>query len=59
VRYVTARHTGVYKLSQELLGHATILITLDTYFHIVPRMGYYTATMEDALSEYPKEQKPQ
>jgi hypothetical protein len=49
----------VYKLSQELLGHATIPITLDAYSHIVTGMGDYTATMEDALSGYPKEQKPQ
>jgi integrase len=36
---------------QELLGHATIAITLDTYSHVIPGMGDQTATaMEDALS---------
>jgi integrase len=27
------------KLVQELLGHATISITLDTYSHLLPSMG--------------------
>jgi integrase len=36
---------------QELLGHATIAITLDTYSHVMPGMGDQTAAaMEDALS---------
>lgn len=31
---------GVHiKLVQELLGHATISITLDTYSHLLPVMG--------------------
>lgn len=48
------------KFVQELLGHATISITLDTYSHVVPGMGDYTATaMENALSAYSKAQKPQ
>jgi integrase len=35
----------------ELLGHATIAITLDTYSHIIPGMGDETAlAMQDALS---------
>jgi integrase len=39
------------KLVQELLGHATIVITLDTYSHVLPGMGDQAATaMEDALS---------
>lgn len=36
---------------QELLGHATVAITLDTYSHWLPGMGNYTArTMEDVFS---------
>jgi integrase len=39
------------KLVQELLGHATISITLDTYSHVLPGMGDQTATtMENVLS---------
>jgi integrase len=39
------------KFVQELLGHASIAITLDTYSHMLPGMGDQTATaMEDALS---------
>jgi integrase len=35
---------GVHiKLVQELLGHATISITLDTYSHVLPGMGDETA----------------
>jgi integrase len=35
---------------QELLGHASVAITLDTYSHMLPGMGDQTATaMEDAL----------
>ena len=43
---------GVHpKFVQELLGHATIAITLDTYSHIMPSMGDATAkAMEDALA---------
>jgi integrase len=36
------------KLVQELLGHATISITLDTYSHVLPGMGDQTATAMDA-----------
>ncbi len=40
------------KFVQELLGHATIAITLDTYSHVVPGMGDRTArAMDDALKE--------
>jgi integrase len=39
------------KLVQELLGHATIAITLDTYSHFLPSMGDQTVrAMEAALS---------
>ncbi len=48
IRLHDLRHTcatlmlceGVHiKLVQELLGHATIFITLDTYRHLLPGMG--------------------
>jgi len=39
------------KLVQELLGHATIAITLDTYSHVLPNMlGEAVSAMETALS---------
>ena len=39
------------KYVQELLGHANIAITLDTYSHVVPGMGDFAAReMEDLLS---------
>ena len=60
IRFHDLRHTcatlllgrGVHpKFVQELMGHATIAITLDTYSHIMPSMGNQTArAMEDALS---------
>ena len=60
VRFHDLRHTcatlllsrGVHpKFVQELLGHATIAITLDTYSHVMPSMGDATAkAMEDALA---------
>ena len=38
------------KFVQELLAHATISITLDTYSHVLPSMGGVTAgAMDDAL----------
>jgi integrase len=42
---------GVHpKFVQELLGHANISITLDTYSHVLPSMGNQTAlAMEEAL----------
>jgi integrase len=59
-RFHDLRHTcatlllseGVHpKFVQELLGHATISITLDTYSHVLPGMGDQTVkAMEDALS---------
>ena len=44
---------GVHaKFVQELLGHATIAITLDTYSHFMPGMGNHTSlAMEDALTQ--------
>ena len=60
IRFHDLRHTcatlllgrGVHpKLVQELLGHATIAMTLDTYSHFLPSMGDQTArAMEAALS---------
>ena len=60
VRFHDLRHTcatlllakGTHpKFVQELLGHATIAITLDTYSHVMPGMGDQTArAMQDALS---------
>jgi integrase len=60
IRFHDLRHTcatillsqGVHaKFVQELLGHATIAITLDTYSHVLPSMGNQTASaMEDVLS---------
>ncbi len=38
------------KLVQELLGHANIAITLDTYSHVLPSMGDGLAdAMDDAI----------
>ena len=60
IRFHDLRHTcatlllskGVHpKFVQELLGHATISITLDTYSHVIPAMGDQTKkAMEEALS---------
>jgi integrase len=43
---------GVHvKLVQELLGHSTIAVTLDTYSHMLPGMGEGIAnTMDEVLS---------
>ena len=39
------------KMVQELLGHATIAITLDTYSHVLPNMqGEAASAMESVLS---------
>jgi integrase len=67
VRFHDLRHTcatlllsrGQHpKLVQELLGHANISITLDTYSHVIPGMGDHTArAMEDALKEDLQEEK--
>jgi integrase len=60
IRFHDLRHTcaslllgkGVHpKFVQELLGHATISITLDTYSHVIPVMGDQTKkAIEDVLS---------
>src|SRR5215210_4971925 len=60
VRFHDLRHTcatlllgkGLHpKFVQELLGHATIAITLDTYSHVLPGMGDQTRwAIEDVLS---------
>jgi integrase len=60
VRLHDLRHTcatllfgkGVHpKIVQELLGHATIAITLDTYSHVLPNMqSEAVVAMEDLLS---------
>jgi len=59
-RFHDLRHTcatlllgkGIHpKFFQELLGHANIAITLDTYSHVILGMGDATArAMEDALA---------
>jgi integrase len=39
------------KVVSEMLGHATIAITLDTYSHVLPNMQSEAAkALEDALS---------
>jgi integrase len=60
IRFHDLRHTcatlllskGVHpKFVQELLGHASIAITLDTYSHVMPEMADATArAMQDVLS---------
>ena len=59
IRFHDLRHTcatllltqGTHpKYVQELLGHATVAITLDTYSHVMPGMSDHTArAMQDAL----------
>jgi integrase len=43
---------GVHpKVVSEMLGHATIKLTLDTYSHLVPSLhGQAAAVMDDLLS---------
>jgi integrase len=60
IRFHNLRHTcatlllsrNVHpKYVQELLGHATVAITLDTYSHMIPGMSNHTArAMEDVFS---------
>jgi integrase len=39
------------KIVSEMLGHATISQTMDTYSHVMPGMGEVAATaLEEALS---------
>ena len=41
---------GVHpKVVQERLGHANIGMTLDTYSHVLPRLGQEAAAKLDAL----------
>jgi site-specific recombinase XerD len=43
------------KYVQELLGHATISITLDTHSHVIPGMGNQTvAAMEEIFALTPR-----
>lgn len=59
IRFHDLRHTcatllltqGVHpKVVSEMLGHANISITLDTYSHVIPGLGEAAASaMEDAL----------
>jgi integrase len=59
IRFHDLRHTcatllltrGVHpKIVQDLLGHSTIAITLDTYSHVLPGMGDAAAgAMDEAL----------
>lgn len=60
VRIHDLRHTaatlllgqGVHpKVVQELLGHSTITLTLDTYSHVTPTMQAQAATQMDAVLE--------
>jgi integrase len=58
-RFHDLRHTcatllltkGVHpKIVSEMLGHSSIVITLDTYSHVIPGLGEVAANaMEDAL----------
>ncbi len=60
IRFYDLRHTCATlflsrrvhpKYVQELLEHANIATTLDTYSHVIPGMGTQAAkAMEDALS---------
>jgi len=59
IRFHDLRHTAATillsqgthpKLVQELLGHASIAITLDRYSHVLPSMGYATAAIDAVLS---------
>ena len=63
IRFHDLRHTcatllltrGVHpKIVQELLGHSTIAITLDTYSLVLPSMGDAAAgAMDEALGSSP------
>ncbi len=58
VRFHDLRHScaslllaeGVHpKVVQEMLGHSTISVTMDTYSHTLPSMGAEAAERLDAL----------
>ncbi len=69
IRFHDLRHTcatlllskGVHaKFVRELLGHATIAITLDTYSHVLPGMSDGLAdAIDQALTEPPVRKLPQ
>jgi integrase len=46
---------GVHpKIVSEMLGHSSISITLDTYSHVIPKLGDAAAeAMEDVLGDDP------
>jgi integrase len=58
IRFQDMRHTaatilrakGVHvKLVSEMLGHSTIVLTLDTYSHVIPAMHADAAAAMDAV----------
>lgn len=60
IRFHDLRHTcatllldkGVHpRIVQEMLGHASISLTLDTYSHVLPDMQNQTVSAMDALLE--------
>ncbi len=62
VRFHDLRHTaatlmlvqGVHpKVVQEMLGHSSISLTLDTYSHVIPTMQRDAANKMDALFSLP------
>ena len=48
LRLVNVEHP---KLVQEMLGHASITLTMDTYSHVLPGMQEESAARLDALLE--------
>ncbi len=59
IRFDDLRHTaatillvkGVHvKLVSEMLGHSTIVLTLDTYSHVIPAMHSEAAAMDAVFS---------
>lgn len=44
IRFMKGQHP---KRVQELLGHASIAMTMDIYSHLIPGMGYDNGTMDD------------
>lgn len=50
-RHSHFRLSSILKIVQELLGHATIFQTMDTYSHVMPDMqDRAAAALESALS---------
>ena len=63
LRFHDLRHTaatlllaeGIHpKVVQEMLGHSTISLTLDTYSHVIPDLQREAAEKMQALLEAPK-----